>query len=343
MSQFSGAPLRRLYAQLQTTFGTVVATSNVWAPATAKLVPHNSINIERKIELIRAQYKTGTGSMLNGTGGRRSGTFQGEVPMMPSGAAGSAPNADPILANIFNGTATLVASTSATYNRVDGSSNPLTLAIFDESGSGNSQFMYGGIIETYTINLGGSGVVNLGFDGKCFWVLEPDYWASEDVTGKGGLTTSPTTTEPVSPALAGNQLGAFTASVTFGGTAVAEFVSAQIKGSTGRTIRADGVGLYGTGIVQGRAEVMLSSLKIGNSSSAVIATIKNAIASKAAMNIVVVQGAVAGYIVTHNLNQVQFDGAKLTENGSSLDLDFSDAPSAATALANTNEYVLALT
>jgi hypothetical protein len=295
------------------------------------------------VELIKAGYKTGTGSALAGTDGRLSGSFQGEVPLMPSGAAGTAPNCDPILANIFNGTATLVSVTSATYNFVDGVSNPLSIFDYNETGSGNdSRYGHSGFIENFTINLGGSGVVNLGFDGKFFYVVEKDYFATDDATGKAGLTSWPA--EPGSPALAGNQLGAFTASVTFGGTAVAEFVSAQISGVTGRTLRMDGVGKYPTGVVQGRRRISLRSLKFADSDGAGLVAVKAAAASKAVMDVIVVQGTVAGYIMTHTLKSVQFgsDGFSLTENGSGVDVDFGEAEANASALANTNDYVLAL-
>lgn len=340
----SGAPLRRLYAQLNPTFGTVVNTSGTWADTTSKLVPHNSINIKRIIDLIEAEYKTGTGSMLTGTPGRVSASFSGEVPLMPSGAAGTAPNCNPILANIFNGTATLVSSTSATYNFVDGVSNPLTLAHFNEASSSHQQqFLHSGIIETFTINLGGGGYVTLSFDGKGLACLEKDYFSSEETTAKGGLTTFPA--EPSSPALAGNQLGAFTASVTFGGTATAEFVSAQLKGNTGRSIRFDGVGRYATGVVQGRRGVALGSLKFADSDGAGLAAVKNAAATKTAMDVIIVQGSTAGYIMTHTLKSVQFggDGFSISENGAGVDVDFGDGKAHASSLSGVNDYVLALT
>ncbi|MCU1326884.1 MAG: hypothetical protein JWN34_2254 [Bryobacterales bacterium] len=340
----SSAPLKRLYAQLNPTFGTVVNSSGTWTPTTAKLIPHNSINIKRLVDLIKADWKTGTASNLTGTPGRVSASFSGEVPLMPSGAAGTAPNVDAILANIFNGTATLVASTSATYNFVDGVLNPLTLAHFNEASSSHQQqFLHSGIIQNFTINLGGGGFVNLSFDGVAFACLEKDYFSSDDSTAKGGLTTFPA--EPASPALVGNQLGAFTASVSFGGTAVAEFVSAQLSGSTGRTIRFDGVGRYATGVVQGRRSIGLRSLKFADSDGAGLIAVKNAAATKTAMDVIVTQGTTAGYIMTHTLKSVQFggDGFSISENGSGVDVDFGEAEAHASALASTNDYVLQLT
>jgi hypothetical protein len=106
----------------------------------------------------------------------------------------------------------------------------------------------------------------------------------------------------------------------------------------------DGVGFYpDTSVSQGRRKVTLSSLKFQDSDGAGLQAVKNAIRSKAAMNVVITQGNVAGYILTHTLDQVQFTDATLSEDGDNISVDFGDAPAHATALANTNEYTLALT
>jgi hypothetical protein len=242
-----------------------------------------------------------------------------------------------------------VAATSVTYNTKDHTASnlvpPVALALFNESGSGNTvQFGYGGVIQNWSISVGGNGSVRITFDGMFFYVLESDNFASEDTVGKGGLTAFPT--EPNSPALAGNIIPAFAASITFGGSAVAEFRSATIKGTTGRELRMDGVGPYpDVSISQGRRKVSLSSLKFADSDGAALITVKNAGRSKSPLDMVSVQGNVAGYILTHTLKQIQFpaDAHSYSENGNSIDVDFGDAPAHASALANTNEYTLALT
>jgi hypothetical protein len=345
---FSSSALRRLYTQLQTVVGTIINTGGTWNSAAANLVPHVKIEIKRITALIEAEYKTGTSSMLTGVAGKNGGTFSGEADIMPSGAAGTAPNTAHLLANMFGAPGTVVAATSVTYNLTDQSSANavplLTAAVFNETASTlTQQFGYGGLIQNYSIGLGGNGSVRLTFDGQFFYVLETDNWANEDSTGKAGLTTSPTT-QPASPALVGNIIPSFAATVTFAGTATVEFRSATVKGTTGRSLRMDGVGFYpDTSVSQGRRKVTLSSLKFQDSDGAGLQAVKNAIRSKAAMNVVITQGNVAGYILTHTLDQVQFTDATLSEDGDNISVDFGDAPAHATALANTNEYTLALT
>jgi hypothetical protein len=55
------------------------------------------------------------------------------------------------------------------------------------------------------------------------------------------------------------------------------------------------------------------------------------------------QGTAAGYIITHTLESVQFGNARFTETGSGVDVDFDDSPAHASALANIDEYKIALT
>jgi len=340
-------PLYRLYAQSQAALATVLNTSGTWNSATAKLIPHNKITLTRNAPLISADYKTGTGSVQAGiAGGKRSGTFSGEIPFMPSGSAGTKPNCDPVLQNIFGAAPATSPGVSVTYTFTDGAGIPLTLALFNEAATTlTQQFLYGGVTKTFSLAVGGNGSLVLTFGGVAFYVLDSDNWANEDTTGKGGLTVSPTT-EPASPALAGNIIPSFAASITFGGSAVAEFRSMNISGDTGRTLRMDGVGFYpdSNGVVQGRRKASLSSLKFTDSDGAALITVKNARFSKAPLDVIVTQGNVAGYIITHTIKGVQFGGCNFSEDGSGgVNVDFDDSPASASAIANLNEYSLVLT
>lgn len=343
MSQFSGGPLQRLYAQLQSTVGAVPNGTGTWTNTGANLVPHIKAQLRRLQALIEAEYKTGTGSMLAGIPGKTAGSFSIEVDLMPSGAAGTKPNCSPILASIFGADGVVVASTSVTYNLTDGSGVPLILALFNEAGGGNTnQFGYGGVTQNWSMTIGGNGSLRITADGQFFYVLESDNWANEDTTGKGGLTAFPA--QPSGPALAGNIIPAYPQTITFGGTAVAEFRSMNLKGSTGRMLRTDGVGNYpDTNISQGRRSASLSSLKFQDSDGSGLATLKNAARSKAALDVVATLGNTAGYTITATAKQVQFGNATFSENGANIEVDFDDSPAHASALANTNEVILALT
>ena len=344
MAIYSGSPLRRLWILAQSALATIPNSSGTFTSTGMKLIPFNTAELRSLSELIEAAFKTGTGSTLTGILGRVAGSCSLDVPFMPSGAAGTAPNLDALLKSIFGAAATVVSSTSVTYNQADGIGTPLAIGLWDSTPNGSpstSLFGFGGTPQDFTINLGGNGYVNLSCNLQLFNMLDSDNFGNEDTTGKGGLTTFPA--EPSSPTLLGNVIPSFAASsVSFGGSGVAEFVSAQISGNTGRTLRMDG-GKYPTAVVQGRRSVALRSLKFANSDGSALQAVKNAAKSKTPLDVIAVQGSVAGYIMTHTLKSVQFGNARITENGAGMDIDFDDSPAHASALANTNEYTLALT
>ncbi len=349
-ANFSGGPLSRLYLCPQAALQTVPNSAGVATLTNYKLAPHVKWQMKRgEPTLIESEYKTGTGSMQAGVAGRLAlSTFSGELDIMLSGAAGTAPNIGALLDNLFGVGGTVVAATSVTYNGADHTATaavPAFLAaLYNESGSGTTQQLgYGGFVQGWSLAIGGNGSLRLSVDGQMFYILESDNWANEDTTGKGGLTTSPVT-EPSSPVLAGNMIPDFAASITFGGAAIAEFRSMTIKGSTGRDLRIDGVGKYpDISVTQGRRRISVESLTFADSDGAALATVKNARASKVAMDIIATQGSVAGYIATHTLKAAQFGGATFSESGNGLNIQFDTTPLHASSITNTNEYKLALT
>lgn len=310
---------------------------------TAVLMPDTKVTLTPFNELIEADYKTGTGSMLAGILGRKGpGSWSIEAPLRPSGVAGTAPQLDALLAGAFGATATLVASTSATYNLLD-TFSPFAIFLFNLLATTNSQqWAFGCVPSSLTINIGGTGYLKVTASGKCVYVMFSDNFSNEDTIAKAGYTAVPTV--PASPTLTGNIVTPFGGTTSFGGSAMAEFRSASVSASTGKDLRADGFATaYPDAIVQGRRKVSLNSLKCADSDGAVLTTIKNAAFNKTALNITITQGTTAGYITTHTFKQVQFGNAVINENGSAFDVDFGDSPAHASALANTDEYVLAFT
>jgi hypothetical protein len=339
---FSSAVLRRLGFSPQTLLATIPNSTGTWTNTGFKFCPHTKADLRRIVAPIQADYKTGTGSMLAGIPGRKSASGSVSCPFIPSGAAGTKPDLDLLLQNIFGVGATVVSSTSVTYNQADGASIPFCAAIFNESGGGTSQFGYGGTVGNFTLNVGGDGYMAIDADFALLWLLETDNYANEDAAGKGGVTVA-FPADPGSPAIAGAIVPSFVStSISIGGNSLVELVSAQVSGDTGRRIRMDG-GVYGTAVVQGRRGVSLKSLKFADSAGANLATLKNLAASKAATDVVIVQGAGAGLIVTTTLKSVQFDNFSYSENGAGLDVDFSDSPAHASAVGSVNDIKIALT
>jgi hypothetical protein len=337
---FSSAVLRRLYFAPQTLLATVPNSTGTWTNTGAKFIPFTKADLRRMVVPIQADYKTGTGSMLAGIPGRKSASGSVSCPFIPSGAAGTKPDLHLLLQNIFGVDATTVSSTSVTYNLSDGASVPFCAAVFNESGGGTSQFGYGGTVGNFSLNVGGDGYMAIDADFAMLWLLETDNFSNEDTVGKASLTGFPA--DPGSPSITGAIVPSFVStSISIGGNSLVELVSAQISGDTGRKIRMDG-GMYGTAVVQGRRGVSLKSLKFADSAGANLATLKNLAASKAATDVVIVQGSGAGLVVNTTLKSVQFDNFSYSENGAGLDVDFSDSPAHASAVGSVNDIKIAL-
>ena len=341
MPSFRSSVRQRVYVSPQTAIATVPNSGGAWTNTSNKLVPHASLNMQRMVDRIAAEFKTGQASSLAGIPGRVSSSFSLDFPFMPSGAAGTSPNCDLILKSVFGVAATTVSSTSVTYNLADSTNIfPFCLAGWNDLANGD-QFSFGNVVESLSMNIGGSGYFRMTADGKGYNCLDYPNFANEDTAGLGGLTGYPA--EPSSPTLAGNIIPAFVGSaVTVGGSSLDEFVSASIRIQTGRTLLMDG-GKYPTGITHGRRVVTLESLKVHDSNGSVLDGLKNLAASKAATDVVIVLGTAAGYIVTVTLKGVQFGNYRAVDAGGGVDIEFETSPAHANAIANTNEIKIALT
>lgn len=344
MSTFGSSPLQRVFVMPQTALRTLPNATGTPTLTTAKLIPHRKVTLTPFNELITADYKTGTGSMLAGQLGRKGpATWSLDAPFRPSGTAGTAPDLDGLLSGAFGATATLVAATSATYNFTD-THVPFSVMVFDRSVSTATQMWALGCIPTdITLNIGGGGYFAIQANGKCVYVMTNDNFANEDVIPKAGWTTAPT--EPTAPTIAGNNILPFSGTLTIGGTSTAEFRSASLSIATGKDLRADGyLDPYPDAIVQGRRMISLKSLKCANSDSAALIALKNAAFNKTALDVVIaLTGSGAGYTVTTTLKQVQFGNAVINENGAAFDVDFGDSPAHASAVGVTNDLIIALT
>lgn len=343
MSNFSSSPLVRLFAMPQTSLLALPNSTGTPTMTTAKLLPHTKADFTPFNELIEADFMTGTGSELAGILGRKGpGTVAIEVAMRPSGAAGTAPDADGVLASIFGATATLVASTSATYNLTD-TIYPVAFFLFNRVATTNTQIWAFGCVPTdATLNIGGAGYLKLTANYKCVYVMYSDNFANEDTVAKAGYTAVPT--EPSSPTVAGSIITPFAGTITIGGSSCPEFRSASLSIATGKDLRADGyLNAYPDAAVQGRRKVVLKSLKFADSDGAVLATVKNAAMNKTALDVVIAQGVTAGSIMTSTVKAVQFGNATITQNGAAIDVNFADSTAHASAIGSTNDLIISCT
>jgi hypothetical protein len=336
MSVFSSSALFRVYVSPQSSLRTVGSPSWQW-------VPHVSVDLPTATELVRPTFKTGTGSNLQGIPGRQGGAaIRAQLAFFMSGAAGTKPGMDAILQSVFANPATVVSGTSVTYSFAF-TTLPFLMAVYNRvDPAATNRLAWGCIPTRATLNIGGGGYFMLDLEGTSGYTLMSDNFASETSIAKAGLSSFPA--EP-SASTTGNIILPYNGSVSFGGSAVAEFISAQLEISTGAASRNDGFqDAYTFATFPGQRTVTLKSLKFADSNGAALSTIKAASVSKAPMNVTLIQNASgAGYTATHTLKNIQFGSASWTDNGNSVDVDFGDGPAAASGYTALDEYTLALT
>lgn len=341
---FSSSPLVRAFCLAQSSLRTLPNSTGTPTMTGNKMFPFTRFVLTPGNEIIEDDSKTGTGSMTVGRAGRKGpGMIDLELPFRPSGAAGTAPDIDAILAGCFGATATLVSSTSATYNQSDAIS-PFALYLFDRSSSSATQFAAWGCVPSeFSLNIGGGGYFKLGLKIPCGYILDSNNFANEDTVAKAGYTSFPS--EPSNPTIAGANINPFGGSITIGGTSTTEFRSAQLVSTTGKSLVgggfADG---YPDGAVQGRRRVTLRSLAFAKTDSAAAIALTNAALNKTAQDVVItLNGGGAGYIATITLKSVQFGNPVINDDGPNVTIQIPEAAAHASAVGNTNDLVIALT
>lgn len=337
MSVFSSSALQRVYIAPQTTLRSVPG-SPAW-----KWAPHVSIDMPSQTELVRPTFKTGSGSNLQGIPGRQGGaTVRGQFAFFASGAAGTKPDLDTMLASIFANDATVSAGVSVTYAFAF-TTKPFLMSVYNRSASGSTdRLSWGNVPSRATLNLGGGGYFMIDYEGISGYVLTTDSFSTETTIAKAGLSAFPA--EPT-PSAIGNIILPYNGSATFGGSATAEFISAQLEIAPGAGSRNDGYAdAYTFATFPGNRVVTLKSLKFADSDGSALAAIKAASVSKAPMNIDLVNsGSGAGFTLTHHLKGVQFGNAHWNDNGNSVDVDFDDSPASASTYTALDEYSMVLT
>src|SRR6202044_4047773 len=125
ISNYNSPFIERIFAANQgSTQASILAAASV---ASSKLlrIPPNGAKLNPAMPITPVPWKTGTRSMQPGISGRQAATWElSNMPVIPSGAAGTVPDADPIYAGMFNQSGTIVASTGVAYSFADSAVSP---------------------------------------------------------------------------------------------------------------------------------------------------------------------------------------------------------------------------
>ena len=341
MAQFNSPFIERVVIAPQTTFNLVPNSAGVWTNTGAKLLrAGGGTKLKADPTLIANPIKTGTRGMQPSIAGRKSNNTWSlpNVPIIPSGTAGTAPDMDLLFQSIFG-----AAPVSAAYTLLDGAIITFLLARFQHLQTGlTQQFGIGALVTDWTITINGD-IFTISASGQCYWVLDSENFANEDAAGKGGLTAFPL--ELSSPTVVGTLQQGFVGSATFDSNAVDSttfpLISASIKGRTGNDYSHDAFGTSYGALPAGGRRMISTACSFQDCDTAFLNNLKVKAKSKSPINITYVVGNVAGNITTIPLKGVQLAVPDYTDEAARVVSVFSDSQASASTVSAVDEIGLA--
>jgi len=343
MPQFTSPRFERIIIQPQTAFNAVPNSTGTWTQTGAKLLRMPSgTKITAPPPLIPVPWKTGTRSTQPGIVGRKSTASWSlpNIPVIPSGSAGTVPDADALLQGIFGLAGTISAGVSVTYSFSDSAFLPFVLARFQHGQSAlTQQFGIGALVSDFNFSINGD-VFTMGASGPLYWALDSENFSNEDTAGKCGLTVYPT--EPSSPTVVGTIQQGFVGTATFDGTGLdttnCPLISCSVRGRTGTTYVADAFGVSYPALPVGGERMISISFGLVDTDASILNTLKTKAKAKTPINISIQVGNVAGSIVTLALKSVQLAVPDYGDDNARVVASFGDSAAHATAVANIDDF-----
>lgn len=339
----------RVFIQPQTAFQTVPNSAGTWTQTGAKLLRSgvNGCKIKADPPLIPVPWKTGTRSTQPGIVGRKSGASWSlnNLPVIPSGTAGTAPDMDPLLQGIFGQAGSVSAGVSVTYSFLDAGFVPFVLARFMHSQTGNTQqFGFGALVTEASFALNGN-VFETNASGPLYWALDSENFANEDTAGKGGLTTYPT--EVSSPTVVGSILQGFQGVATFDGNGMdlttAPLIACNVRIRTGNYYTQDAFGNSYPGSLEGGERMISVSASFVDNDTSALNNLKVKAKSKTPMNVTLQIGQTAGSIITMTIKSIQLSVPDYSEDGARVITAFGESAAHASAISAVDDFALVLT
>lgn len=310
----------RVFIKAETTFRTIPTflTGNGCRVIQVALNPDQA--------LIDRPDKSGNRGQLQGRPGRRVADWSINASIATPAAAGGVPDIDPVLQAFFGQPPTIVASTSATYSFLDGTTKSFAIASYRSPSTLQQRIGFGCIGRSARFEYGGDVALQT-FSGPMVWAYDSDEAATlaDGNIGKGGLTGTTFPAEPGTITQNGDFITGFEGLVTVGGSTVVEFQNGAITMDTGAELTpAFGDG-YSIVPVLGKRVVGIE-INTFDGDSAALATIRNLGKSKTAVDIIMRVGVAAGGRAEWTLKRVQFQQPRIVENGERYDMQIANSP-----------------
>lgn len=330
MPNYSLVRNRWLYAAIQSDPLTIatVTTSNYFS--------HTKASLDPVVDLIKDNSITGSRQDPLGIPGRMSGTFSIDLNMRGAGA-GVVPMFDPLLVATFG-----QAATSGVYTLTD---NIETFSLYNyrvdpSGGTGLTQQIGMGCTVSDTTFTVGNDIATMTCNGKAVFVLDTNDFSTYTTAEKGGLSSFPASPTLPTSILSVPVVG-FTGSITTGSDTIVELKTATIKISTGNDIVTDTFGTFIGSGTQGNVRTIDVTLTLDDSDSTGIANLKKKAQNKAAFNVAINVGTVAGNIFEFALVNVQLGSYKFTDGSKGrVQLEFSASTAHGSTLAGLDALTL---
>lgn len=340
---------QRWFTQQQSTLLAFNNSSGIWAPSGAQLqrVDANSMSPVRNAPYSRFPVLTGTRSEVPGIRGRKAASWSIRgMPVIPSGTAGTVPDLDNILQNIFGQAATIVGGTSATYSFNDTGYLAFSILGFVHGFTSlTSRALWGCFVTRATFNFDGP-FMTVDLEGFAGYLIDSTGFSVFDTQAVAGLTAFPI--EPSSPTINGNPITGF--GTGFTATIDGQQIALNIRGmsisiETGFVPVGDTYGSpYLTQVVGDARRIAINLTDILDDDSAQLNDIKTkADTDNVTINLSILAGNVAGSKLTFNLNNVQPNAFNLRDNGAAVALELPTSYAHATSPGLVNDMTMVCT
>jgi hypothetical protein len=284
-------------------------TDTIVACANANACRITKCNLTPAYPLIARRDKAPGFGAIVGVPGAKSAAFDITMDLCPSGAAGTVPDCDPLLDSLFGAAATLVASTSATYNLATALR---TIDVWNYGFAGTKQVALGSIVNTAKFNLG-LGLSSIDFSGISLWVLDSDQFATADTKVKGVLASFPAL--PSVPVYNGTPITSFVGTATLNSQTYLTIRDAVVTYNMNRQ-RPSNVMFNGAypGLPVGGVREITIEFSLSDDDSANLAALKVTAFAKTPIAISLLIGGTAGSRCTINLANVVLDPAQFDDS-----------------------------
>lgn len=265
----------RAFCQIKPNLRTILNNSGTWNNATAQAIRimQGSLQMAPTEPLTKAQWIHGTRSQLQAIKGRKGGTVSMDIPVVPSGTPGTAPDMDPILQAIFGGAPTIVAGTSVTYNIFDQTNILLDLFEFaHNTPTTGNRYALGFIPQRISVTFNGN-ILECKISGLSVTVVQNEEFTYVDAIAKGGLSAFPL--EPTSFSLTGAIIPGFGGSLTLDGQTITDLCDMfDVEFDTGYNFKGDFVDDAYPAMVTRGLRVARVNVRMVNTDSSAIADLK---------------------------------------------------------------------